>query len=231
MKRPSIAPAAALLLVACSGGAPEPGVAEPAAPPPAAEPPPAPEPQPPEVVEPATAEPDPPTEPPPVAQPTPPVWSPGQTHDQRFELFVDWTAPALLDAMAGRGVGILVAERGESDIVWTCTPGQVGERGADVRGLGSGRPRMKVALTPEQAAPKHMATCVVLIPSCDNEIGFPTTWAWDHQTRTFSDLPDANGDGEPEWASFRYVYPEVEVLFGFGGQDGGSADCSVLVGS
>ena len=173
------------------------------------------------------------TEPTPVPKPPAvitPSWAPGVAFDGRFELFEDWISQAGIDAMQGREVGVWIAAAGEPALRWSCTTSQVGARGDSVRGLGSGRPRGVVALTPAPPLPHGTSTCFALTPSCADDQGFPTAWPWGHETTTLADLPDANGDGNPEWATTLYVYPEVEILFGFGGSNQARADCSVLVG-
>ncbi len=157
------------------------------------------------------------------------AWSPGLAVDGRFELYEDWISTAQIDAMQGREVGVWIAAAGEPELRWTCTSSQVGARGEPVRGLGSGRPRSVVALAPAPPLPMGPAACFAITPDCDDE-GFPAAWPWGHETATMANLPDANGDGNPEWATTLYVYPEVEILFGFGGSDQARADCSVLVG-
>ncbi len=216
---------AALMLSACGG--PPPG---PATPPPAparhAEPEPSPG-SPPEPAPEPSPEPAPVPEPAPA--PAPPTWLPGLAFHETNEVFEDWVSQEQLDAMVGQAVGVHVAAPGEPDLAWSCTPARLGPRGAELRGLGSGRPRSVITLIPPPPLPQGTATCFVLTPDCD-AAAFPGSWPWGHEATTIPDLPDANHDGLPEWATTRYVYPEVEVLFGFGGSDEASADCSVLVG-
>lgn len=222
-------PTLTLILAACANQPTEPATPPPA---PALHTEPAPEPPP----EPAPAlhtesapelNPGPPLEPEPDS--APPTWVPGVAFHGTYEVFEDWVSQKHLDARLGQAVGVWIAAPGEPNLAWSCTLARLGPRGAEVRGLGSGRPRSVITLAPAPPLPRGTATCFALTPGCD-AADFPGSWPWGHETTTIPDLPDANHDGLPEWATTRYVYPEVEVLFGFGGSDQGRADCSVLVG-